>query len=277
MNLSFLIRWIRLTIILWMIKQLIIVFWQSKWKLLVLYLVYLGYYHLFTVGPERDRAVAAFQHDKVTLMNVVAKADDDSIKMVSTVEADISNQAQAGIQDLYLECSYTSPKTTNEGERTWVRSERYVGKIAAGTTQHVVFDLDRKGYLMGAHTNSFQCSPKFKVVEQEIFKAENAKIDDLATHVDVNVRTGQQKKADYLYRMTVDGSIKNNSFKTVTEVRLSCTAVRNIYGDKAYPSPKFQVQVRPGETQYFSGPVGWEEKTDKDGFVSSSCYVDKVW
>lgn len=277
MNLSFLIRWLRITIILWLVKQAVLVLWRNKWKLVALYLVYLGYYRFFTDGPERDRAVAAFQRDKVTLMNVVAKADDVSIKMVSTVEADVSNQAQAGIQDVYLECSYTSPKTPKEGERTWVRSERYVGKIAAGTTQHIVFDLDRKGYLMGAHTSSFQCSPKFKVVAQEILKAENAKIDDLATQVDVNVGTGQQKKADYLYQMTVDGSIKNNSSKTVTEVRLSCTAVRNMYGDKAYPSPKFEVQVRPGETQYFSGPVGWEEKTDKDGFVSSSCYVDKIW
>jgi hypothetical protein len=277
MNLSFLVRWIRLTIILWVIQQILIVLWRNKWKLLALYLVYLSYYTFFTDGPERDRAVAAFQRDRVTLTNVVAKADDDSIKMVSTVEADISNQAQAGIQDVYLECYYTSPKTSNEGERAWVRSERYVGKVAAGTTQHVVFNLDRKGYLMGAHTGSFQCSPKFKVVAQEILKAENAKVDDLTTQVDVTVRTGQQKKADYLYQMTVDGSIKNNSSKTVTEVRLSCTAVRNIYGDKAYPSPKFQVQVRPGGTQYFSGSVGWEEKTDKDGFVSSSCYVDKVW
>ncbi|MBM6583994.1 hypothetical protein ILT44_27725 [Microvirga sp. BT689] len=277
MNFSFLIRWIRLTIILWTIKQLIIVLWQNKWKLAGLFLLYLGYYYFFTDGPVRDRAVAAFQRDKVAIMNVTAQADHDSIRMVRTVQADISNQAQAGIQDIYLECSYTSPKTPTEGERTWVQSERYVGKVDAGTKQRITFDLDRKGYLMGANANSFVCSPKYTVVQQEILKAENAKIDDMATQVDVHVTTGQEKKAENRYRLTVNGSITNNSKKDIGEIRLACTAVRDIYGKKAYPSPTFKVRVSPGETKSFYGPVGWDENTEKDGFVSSSCYVDKVW
>jgi hypothetical protein len=189
--------------------------------------------------------------------------------------ATIVNGSIARISDLQLKCSYERP---DEDER-WILTTPVAstGVINPGESKRISFWL--RDAASDAITSSFLCDPVMVMNDTDLVRANVVKpknsMDKVMAQADVTLtgRVGDRTKIDRR-KIIADGSITNNSSKTITAINVTCSGLVDPLGLVRSVGGYTNVYVPPGETKSFAFQVGLLQEMDKKwGIMDLSCRV----
>jgi hypothetical protein len=189
--------------------------------------------------------------------------------------ATIVNGSTARISDLQLKCSYERP---DEDERWKLTTPvASTGVINPGESKRISFWL--RDAASDATTSSFLCDPVMVMNETDLVRANVVQpknsMDKVMARADVILtgRVGDRTKIDRR-KIIADGSITNNSNKTITAINVTCSGLVDPLGLVRSVGGYTNVYVPPGETKSFAFQVGLLQEMDKRwGIMDLSCRV----
>jgi hypothetical protein len=187
----------------------------------------------------------------------------------------VVNGSVARISDLQLKCSYERP---DEDER-WVLTTPVAstGVIHPGESKRISFWL--RDAASDVITSSFLCDPVMVMNDTDLVRANVVKpknsMDRVMAQADVTLtgRIGDRTKINWR-KIIADGSITNNSHKTITAINVTCSGLVDPLGLVRSVGGYTNVYVPPGETKSFAFQVGLLQEMDKKwGIMDLSCRV----
>jgi hypothetical protein len=189
--------------------------------------------------------------------------------------ATIVNGSIARISDLQLKCSYERP---DEDERWKLTTPvASTGVINPGESKRISFWL--RDAASDAIMSSFLCDPVMVMNDTDLVRANVVKpknsMDKVMAQADVTLtgRVGDRTKIDRR-KIIADGSITNNSSKTITAINVTCSGLVDPLGLVRSVGGYTNVYVPPGETKSFAFQVGLLQEMDKKwGIMDLSCRV----
>jgi hypothetical protein len=189
--------------------------------------------------------------------------------------ATIVNGSIARISDLQLKCSYERP---DEDERWKLTTPvASTGVINPGESKRISFWL--RDAASDAIPSSFLCDPVIVMNDTDLVRANVVKpknsMDRVMAQADVTLmgRVGDRTKIDRR-KIIADGSITNNSSKTITAINVTCSGLVDPLGLVRSVGGYTNVYVPPGETKSFAFQVGLLQEMDpKWGIIDLSCRV----
>jgi hypothetical protein len=189
--------------------------------------------------------------------------------------ATIVNGSIARIFDLQLKCSY---ERSDEDERWKLTTPvATTGTINPGESKRISFWIG--GAASDAIPSSFLCDPVMVMNDTDLVRANIVKpknsMDKVMAQADVTLtgRVGDRTKIDRR-KIIAEGSITNNSQKTITAINVTCSGLVDPLGLVRSVGGYTNVYVPPGETKSFAFQVGLLQEMDKKwGIMDLSCRV----
>jgi hypothetical protein len=249
--------------------------------LLILGLVLYTYNWLTSNPVEKHHAIELQNQEYASVQDQKRKVLAQGLQIVleknGIREAIVTvvNGSVARISDLQLKCSYERP---DEDER-WLLTTPVAntGTINPGESKRISFWIG--GAASDAIPSSFLCDPVMVMNDTDLVRANIVKpknsMDKVMAQADVTLtgRVGDRTKIDRR-KIIADGSITNNSSKTITAINVTCSGLVDPLGLVRSVGGYTNVYVPPGETKSFAFQVGLLQEMDKKwGIMDLSCRV----
>lgn len=124
------------------------------------------------VIDAKRTVLKSFDRSRVIVSNVGGLASDNSLRAyVEAVSANVTNNANARIFDLWLRCSFSERSSTAKS-RFRVNSDYHYGYLNPIATITVHLRLNDDAALSNADPGSFVCEPEYEIETSDLFRGQ---------------------------------------------------------------------------------------------------------